>query len=633
MIFAGLIIIFIAAVVFFHFMQGFFSATMSAIFAIIAAVFAFSYHETIVENYLGGRMADSAHAMVLLVLFAAIYLALRIIFDNLVPGNVTLPSGFDKGGALVMGLVAAVFATGIIAIAAQELPFGTDLAGYHRYAVEDLHPVIVPTRKNLNSKMWDELSTNQPGQFGDTGETGKGVPLIPVDDIVVQTIERLSDSGGALEDGKPLQQVHPAFLDELFGQRMGIETGANRVAMNLDQHLHAMDIKGLYHLEDKKGKEFETDAEYTKIRNKKLAEVHPTANQMFLVVRILFFKQAADKDNLFRFSPGSCRLVVPKASRGAEEPLWTDYYPVGTYDNQMKKLFIDKLDDMLFIDMREGDHGADLVYLVDKAEFDKQAPRGTFIEVKRLARVDLGGMDVKTKLPPSTQIGILHPEGLGPNEEENPNEVVPPEQQPQGQSPRGGGRAQAAPQPQPEQPQPGQSTAFEVNAAVLSAKLPVSIKAPAGAPTDDLVQVPGGNAAFEAGKIKSANLDSSAQEQAGGTVNQLSIPEGQVAVEVAGTPAGAAPWAPAAETEQYEIVDNAGKHYPPNGIFVTYDSGGAEKFLLRYVADTTISGAAPPDANGKPKRVLLYFLVPKGTTVTEFDDHGQKAKDISVVSG
>src|SRR5690349_3947975 len=113
MIFGILVILLVGVIAFFHFLQGFFSALLSAIFAIIAAVFAFSYHETIVESVLGGKMANSAHAIVLLAMFALIYLILRSLFDNMVPGNVRLPVAVDKGGAAIMGIVAGLFATGI----------------------------------------------------------------------------------------------------------------------------------------------------------------------------------------------------------------------------------------------------------------------------------------------------------------------------------------------------------------------------------------------------------------------------------------------------------------------------------------------------------------------------------------
>lgn len=607
----------IGAIVFFHYLQGFFSATLSAIFAIIAAVFAVSYHETIVERFLGGRMADEAHALVLLFLFLLIYAVLRIVFDSLVPGNLRLPVGVDKVGAAAMGLIAGIFATGIVAIAAQEFPFGPDIAGYTRFRVEDARPVVIPLPQNLNGTVWDELSTTIPGQLGDKGESGAGVPIISVDDIVVKTVQALSNTDGALDNGNPLQQFHPNFLDELFAQRLGMETGAARVALDLpDKHLEAVKVLGLYYL---KGNIEEADAWFTKPRKSALQmPVRPKGNEMLLVVRVMFSRDAADKDQLVRFGPGSARLVVPPSRALAEDQPWQDLYPVGTLDTDDNKLFLDKADDFLFVSTKAGDHGADLVYLVDAKQFEKQAPSGAFIEVKRLGRVALGGMKVQLRITPDKDVNVMRPETIGAPPEADQNA---PEQ-----------RGQPPQQPAPEQPQPGQQAgAFQVSGAAVSTNLPVAIKNPGGAPTGELLRVPGGSAAFDGNAIKNADLDSTRNEQAGGNANQIFVPQGQKAIEVTGTPAAGAPWGPVAETEQYELVDSTGKHLQPYGVFVLYSSG-ADKVLFRYTSDTSISGKAPPDANGKPTQVILIYLVPDGTTITEFDDHGQKAHDANVTA-
>jgi hypothetical protein len=137
MIYTVCLLLFLAAIIFFHYLEGLFSATLSAIFAIIAAVVAVGYHETIVESLLGGRFASESHALVLMVLFGATYLVLRLIFDRLIQGNVRFPVLVDKVGASVMGLIAGIFALGVVTIAVQEMPFGPDIAGYHRYAVAD----------------------------------------------------------------------------------------------------------------------------------------------------------------------------------------------------------------------------------------------------------------------------------------------------------------------------------------------------------------------------------------------------------------------------------------------------------------------------------------------------------------
>src|SRR3954468_3967644 len=136
MVLGILVILIIAIVAYFHYAQGFFSATISAICAVIAAVVAVSYHETVVASLLKGAMANMAHAMMLCAIFALTYIILRIIADKSVPGNVRYPLMVDKIGAGLMGIIAGLFASGIVALAAGELPFGPSVGQYVRYSTD-----------------------------------------------------------------------------------------------------------------------------------------------------------------------------------------------------------------------------------------------------------------------------------------------------------------------------------------------------------------------------------------------------------------------------------------------------------------------------------------------------------------
>src|SRR5689334_17957268 len=112
MILSIVVILFVLGVAFFHYVQGFFSATLSAIMAIVSAVLALSLQETLTEGPLAGTAPEWMPSIVLLLLFAIIYVILRTIFDKLVPGNVRMPALLEKIGGAVMGLVAAVFSVG-----------------------------------------------------------------------------------------------------------------------------------------------------------------------------------------------------------------------------------------------------------------------------------------------------------------------------------------------------------------------------------------------------------------------------------------------------------------------------------------------------------------------------------------
>src|SRR4051812_48688887 len=121
MIFSVIIILIIGGVAYFHYAQGFFSATISAFCAVVAAVTAVSYHEVVVNSLLKGAVADYAHGMVLAALFAIVYIVLRVLADKMVPGALRLPVMVDRIGGAAMGLIAAIFTAGVVALVAQML--------------------------------------------------------------------------------------------------------------------------------------------------------------------------------------------------------------------------------------------------------------------------------------------------------------------------------------------------------------------------------------------------------------------------------------------------------------------------------------------------------------------------------
>ena len=135
-LFTIIVVLVIGIVAFRHYVEGFFSATISAILCVFSAVLAFSLHEPIVESVLRGRFADSAHAMVFLILFAVIYTVLRQIFDKSVPGNIRVPAAADKIGGGGKGVIARLFAPRGLAVAAQQRPLTAPVAGYSRYETQ-----------------------------------------------------------------------------------------------------------------------------------------------------------------------------------------------------------------------------------------------------------------------------------------------------------------------------------------------------------------------------------------------------------------------------------------------------------------------------------------------------------------
>jgi hypothetical protein len=228
---------------------------------------------------------------------------------------------------------------------------------------------------------------------------------LPVDDMLLSFFEKLTD-GGSLAGAQPLAAVHPDYATELFGQRIGIQVGAKHTAYN------PLDKPGM--VEVPADGVFRIDADLTKNdMDHELPQVHERSidlkgltppNDTQLVVRVIFHKDAKDVDGYVRFSTGSVRLVANG----------TNYFPVGTMEGG--RLMTNKVDDFLMINIGPEDRGADFVFFVNSADAiaggkgaDKNAQKiadGVFIEVKRLAKVDLGGRPVDTTYTQAKNIKV-----------------------------------------------------------------------------------------------------------------------------------------------------------------------------------------------------------------------------------
>ena len=387
MLFSIIILLLLAVISFFNYVQGFFSATISAIIAVIAAVLAVSYHETLIALVFKGKVADESVAISLALIFGGVYFILRLIFDKAVPGNLRFPSTVDKVGAGIMGLIAGIFSTGIFALAAQSLPFGPSVGMYSRFPLKGQEAVVVPTgRQDEDSFVYDELDSET---FDPAKENSL---MIPVDDILLSTVQHASD-GGALAGDVTFSTIHPDYPLELFGNRLGIQLSAKRTANNLNGAA-AVQVEGVYSLDSLPT----SDPEFSNLRKGRVVppEVLPKADQVLLVVRFTVDHSASDDaDSLFRFSTGSVRLVANGK----------DYYPLGTVDNA-NVLYMQKLDDFIFLDTKNP-AGFDAAFLIDKNDLVSPgakpaagaAPQindGVFVEVKRLAQIDLSGKPIST---------------------------------------------------------------------------------------------------------------------------------------------------------------------------------------------------------------------------------------------
>ena len=399
MIFSIIILALILAIAFFHYIQGFFSSMISMVLAILAALLAVGYHENVAQLAFHSFGVAQGYSASLVGLFVIIYLALRVTFDKLIPGNIQLPVLADKIGAGVCGLFAGIFAAGVLATAAQALPFGPSIAGYSRYPLSERTAgnVRIPGKQQLQDlQTFDELAV-------DSMEAAKANSLlIPVDDILISTVDYVST--GVLANDRPFSAVHPAYLDELFGQRLGIDLGANRVVVD-GVNSSALKVEKVVAISSaaRAGlpvKDFEMEA----IRGKGRLDMAAWPEGDMFIVRVKPDGEQADKkDSLMRFSCAAVRIVA-----GGK-----DYRPVGTLSSG--SLLRNLPDDPLFLPSGKA---VDLVFVIPSENLSadpqkaisapgaKVAP-GVFIEFKRMARADLSGQAPEPDLPAGDDVGIM----------------------------------------------------------------------------------------------------------------------------------------------------------------------------------------------------------------------------------
>ncbi|MEA2708114.1 MAG: hypothetical protein QOF78_715 [Phycisphaerales bacterium] len=411
MILSIIILLVLLGIAYFHYAQGLFGATISAVIAIVAAAIAVGYHENLVMALLGGAVGDYANAGALVAIFALVYIIGRVITDKMIPGNIRLPVAVDRVGGAIMGIIAAIFATGIVALAAQALPFGPSVGGHTRYAVEGMREVTVtPTgaSRAVDMEVHDQLDED-----GFVDEKRKKL-LIPVDDMTLSFVQKLS--GGALAGARTLNSVHPDYADELFAQRLGVQLGGKMTAFNGAGKPAQASLAdpGVFVVPQDLTKN-QIDAELDDLHTRQVAW-KKGGRDVQLVLRIMFNKDAADSDGNVRLAPASVRLVANG----------TNYFPVGTLENG--QLYSNKVDDFLFVNVKGADAGADFVFFVNPddviaggasafaakdaaagAKDAKDAPKiqdGVFVEVKRLARVDLSGKPVLTSVPKAENVQV-----------------------------------------------------------------------------------------------------------------------------------------------------------------------------------------------------------------------------------
>ena len=210
MILGTILLLLCLAVAFFHYIQGLLSSFLSAVLVTFAAVIAIGMHESLAKVLVGMKWPEQAASISLVIIFAATYIILRVLFDMLIPGNVRFPAIVEKVGAGVFGLWVGLLATGILAIAAQTLPLWPTIGGYARYDVQlDRTYTIKIDNRGYDAK-------NDTEMIADTFDPAMQNHLwFHQDDLVLALAARQSDSG-ALRGDVQWSTVHPDLSYRAF---------------------------------------------------------------------------------------------------------------------------------------------------------------------------------------------------------------------------------------------------------------------------------------------------------------------------------------------------------------------------------------------------------------------------------
>ena len=118
-----LVLALVLGIAFFQVVQGLFSALIMTILSVICAIAALNFYEPLAEALLYNRQPAYAEAISLVALFVIPLLALRVLFDKFISGNVVMGMWADRIGGGILGLISGMVIVGILTIAAQMLPF------------------------------------------------------------------------------------------------------------------------------------------------------------------------------------------------------------------------------------------------------------------------------------------------------------------------------------------------------------------------------------------------------------------------------------------------------------------------------------------------------------------------------
>ncbi len=610
MVFNLILLALTAAIALFHYVQGLFSALISAILVILASVIAVGFHEQLAASF-AVKAPEQAVSISIAILFAVVYLIPRLLFDWLVPGNVRFPVLMDKIGAGVLGLVAGLYATGVVALVADALPFGPSFGMYSRAELTDRHFIYMGKFQRNE----DAVATDTT--VSDIFDPSTSVSLwFHQDDLVVGTVKLLSDNGSLAGD-RSFAQIHPDYLTELYGQRLGIQVGARHTMLSLANNDPPLSVPGIY-TQDKLT-QVDGDIPGGHLRNNDVdLTLRADSGSTLLIIRSVFntTRGVADEgDSVLRISPGAVRLVLGHTTDHGSD--FKDYYPIATLDPRGIAV-ASRIDDFLFADM-SGPRTIDWIFSVDNdhafadsSKMPYKMVNGAFLEVKRYGVVDLSGISVDYGPPanPDKQNLIR----AQPVIDLIAKTQVLPLKLPAGQTTSEVTRNQPG--------TPLGSSGLKFQDLSVSNKLPVAIDVHTDADSGQI------SLASARGRIQhrqwadlTVSADTTTKDLAAPGNNgiaDIATPGGQVMVQLHCQPSGTSRQWDWTSTIPDMTLSDGSKSYKTAGIWVNIQRG-TDFALSASVGNRDYTGALTPPAaqQGNVTDVYIAFFVPTGVTIQE----------------
>jgi hypothetical protein len=332
-------------------------------------------------------------------------------------------------------------------------------------------------------------------------------------------------------------------------------------------------------------------------------------------------------------------LVTPKGDG------WTNNFPIGTF--QSGKAWINKVDDFMFVEVKNEDRGANFLFMVDNSAIEttpavKNGPGGkpvaesyamapgTFIEVKRLVKLPLDDVKVEAGLPPEDKkyypmrkTAFYKEDAKAPDTAVAP--VAPPVTPPV--APPVTPPATTPVTPPPTADNGWGEAPLEKPVLVSGNQLPVGIGV--GSADSDVLAA-GASGHLTAKQFDSLDVDPSNDAAAlaelpkpGNPIQQLMVPAGKRMVQVQlSIKAGADSWAWLPKLAEFTVVDATGTAYKPSGVLgLAGPAGPTQKLLAVYRATGELT--LKKVENAPLTSLTFVYLIPADQKATELRYQGK----------